>query len=385
MLDRLLRTVAPEGGTPEALVKFPFAMMLRAVDLLRFAVPSRSSATAFLEFMNKLEAFTTFEREPSRCVPTATEGSGWSCRPQRPGAYTALWATEGWGYSLAEDALKCGDEPARLLAEGRYDLPEASLIPLHSGMGLAFATRLLRPLRPSTPPRDVRAALERFVALCEQNSRAGYAEGATEALGLATRTIHPLVVPLIDSQLPGMRADLSGYFWHGIGRGLYFVPTNILPSSYVGWPGVAKAAREAPHEVGRCNATAGLAWALMLVNVRNPSVLELFLARHGDGLAASAAFANGIRSAAQVWKLWAPASPDLNAIRQHRPDPRNPAVVHLWDVLIRRACEDDFQAELDALRGGQRLGTLFHDRPPGSWRQPSANAQGLPPQLARVP
>src|SRR5262249_42763392 len=132
------------------------------------------------------------------------------------------------------------------------------------------------------------------------------------------------------------------------------------------------------------NAMAGLAWALTLVNLRTPKILELFLANHRTTLVAYDAFANGVRSAAQVWHVWAPATHYLDDLRQHRPDSRNLGLVQAWDDLIRRACEQDIADELEVLTAGQQLESLFHDRPLGARGQPSADDRRDPPRKAAV-
>jgi hypothetical protein len=198
-------------------------------------------------------------------------------------------------------------------------------------MGLAFAARLLQALTPGSPAGRVREVLGRHLDLCHGNARDGYAEAAVEALGLVARNLYPRLVPRLDEQLAAVDAGLPALFWHGVGRGLYFSPTNFLPSACWAWGGLEKARDEPPHDLGRRNAVAGLAWALTLVNVRHPGAIELFLRRYGDRLAEGGAFANGVSSAALVWHHWAPQTPYVEALCRHAPDE---LLAELWAALV---------------------------------------------------
>ena len=85
------------------------------------------------------------------------------------------------------------------------------------------------------------------------------------------------MVRIVDRGLSAIDPDIVGYFWHGVGRGLYFLPINALPCSSSTWRAVEMAHEEAPHTLGRLNALGGLAWAVTLVNIRHPAILEAFL------------------------------------------------------------------------------------------------------------
>src|SRR5205085_2866059 len=105
-------------------------------------------------------------------------------------------------------------------------VPTSSLAALHAGAGLSFAGRALGVLTPRSTAGEVRRALEQFVALCRANSHEGYVRAAYEALGLWTRNLSPQLMPSIDRQLAEADEEMVGYFWHGVGRALYFAPTN---------------------------------------------------------------------------------------------------------------------------------------------------------------
>jgi len=223
----------------------------------------------FRELANKVEAFQQFRQ--------AEPGD-----PSRD-PYQALWSFEGLGYAHAERAWT-GPRPPRglLVAPG---VPRHLQIPFHTGMGLCFATRLLTLWR---EPRAAgwRGALEGVLDLCAANASPGLEEAAREALGLAVRNLHPDLMTATDRQLREIGEERVGSFWHGVGRGLYFSPTRAVPSRESWAWALAEARSEPPDELGQWNAVAGLVWAMTLVNLRHPRILEGFLRGHVDRLPA---------------------------------------------------------------------------------------------------
>ena len=217
-----------------------------------------------LELANKLEAFERFQQ--ASAIP----------HPAELGTYPFLWTAEGLGYAWA-----AVDPPRRFLER----LPDRAAIPLHTGAALFFATRLLETDRSAT-------GLEGWLALWAENALPGYRDLAAEALGLVARNLYPYRVQGLGDWLQWAAPDLAELFWHGVGRGLYFAPTHALPWSGAAGRAFRKACDEPPHEPGRLNATAGLSWALTLVNIRHPEVLADVLWRHGHEIASGEAFAN---------------------------------------------------------------------------------------------
>jgi hypothetical protein len=323
--------------------------------------PSREGRLAWLELRNKLEAYNLF----------AYVDLALGLRPGDPvtlhellerasalGPYRSVWATEGVGYFYAETARGAGRAALDLSAHAD-SLPASSLAALHAGAGLSFAASALEPLGPRCTSRELSHALEQFIALCRACSRGGYEGAAYEALGLWTRSLSPHLVTDIDRQLSEAGDEMVGYFWHGVGRALYFAPTNALP---VGgdWPAADAARGEPPHELGRVNALAGLTWALALVNVRHPEVLECFLARHGRGPEEGDALANGFCSAFIVWRDCSPADTYLEALCEHRP--ADAGAARLWERQVARPCAEAAGRYYRVLRDAGRVGEVFRYR-----------------------
>jgi hypothetical protein len=230
---------------------------------------------------------------------------------------------------------------------------------LHAGIGLAFAQALLAPVTPGNSATALGPALRTFVRLCRENSRPGYVGAAYESLGLVAQTYHPDLVAEIDRWLPQTAGGLLGFFWHGVGRALYFSPRNFLPCSDIDW---TRAPASAPHETGRLNVIAGLAWAVTLVNMRQPTVIERLLRRQGNLLASSPAFANGVASSVVVRASTTPGAGFTSSFCSHRPEAAAGDLTTAWDRLVAGPCHDALVREQPLLARAGRLDTVFEYR-----------------------
>ena len=280
--------------------------------------------------------------------------------------FPRLWAIEGLGNYAGDRALANND--GHLLG-GLLSDPTAALLPpwsltmLHAGIGMSFAKHVLKPLSPASASDVVNAAIEEFVALCRRSSRDGYAGAALESLGLATRTLYPNLVPLLDAHIPNIAPELHGYFWHGAGRAMYFDPMNMLPSVNAPWRAIRRLDDEAPHDVARRNVLSGLAWAITVVNMRNPMVMEAFLQHHGHIAATDDAFVNGVTSALLMRYDTTREDAQIAPFVHHVPRGGDPALASLWEQLITAPCERALRDEYVDLANGRQLEQLFHYRP----------------------
>jgi hypothetical protein len=333
-------------------------------DLLALAAPGRACRGAWREGFNKLRTFLLFSAaseymsgsgDPASRLPVIIESV------LRLDSYRGLWMTEGLGYFCSSAALQCYGSPRGLLGPDRnFAIPDRCLIPLHTGMGLAFAMHEIQSMNPSTTALDIRRHVEGYLALCTANSAPGYAGAAVESLGLVARNLRPRLVSAIAEELAPFGKDTLSRFWHGFGRGLYFSPMNVLPCTSTAWPSVRVARREPHCDLGRSNALAGLAWAVTLVNIRQPEVIEWFINRHRRDLTDSSAFASGVRSAAAVWHDWAPQSQYLQALCRYQPRRVTPSAASQWDRYARSPCGEDFRELYRLLKTENMLDELFH-------------------------
>ncbi len=325
---------------PRNMLSGGLRLLRQSVEVLKAVNTEPDTRIAWQELQNKLEAFLLFEQVDvelkisqlnSRSLEELVERVRWH------DSYRSVWLMEGLGHYYSDLHLRCGEAPSAIRSS---PLPRASLVPLHAGMGLSLAEWLLPHIEQSP------AALRTFIELCGSNSQPGYFGAACEALGLATRNLFPHLLGPIDQALSLASKELVAYFWHGAGRAIYFSPTNFLPWRSAPWKGLWSCLQEPPHAEGRSNAAAGFCWALTLVNVQQPQIIETFLKHHAKEIDENEACANGIRSALAIWAEATSCMSSLEALRRHQPAP---ATATLWQKHVRRSCEEAMEHHQDRL------------------------------------
>jgi hypothetical protein len=218
----------------------------------------------WLEMRNKIVAYRLFEG--GECVDHS------SISQLDP--YSRLFAAEGYGYRNVRAALR-PEIPARL-----------SPIAVHAGVGLRLAEQTLARLNDGECEQDL---LAEFLSTCKQYAWAGYAGIMEESLGLIARTLYPQSIEQLDECLRVVSTLSRKRFWHGVGRGIYFVTP---------WNGIEKCMNEPPDETAKLNALSGFCFALTLVNLRQPEVFAAFFRRHE-----TVDYSDGMCAALVVWKL----------------------------------------------------------------------------------
>jgi hypothetical protein len=334
-----------------------------------FRVASKDSAAVSQEFANKLHIITLVTQVHNQLglnggadLPLADLVA----KASELETFPRLWAVEGLGNYIGDIAVeRSGGGPVTGLLNDPVVamLPPWSLTMLHAGIGMSFAKNVLKRLEPTSSADVIRTAIREFASSCVDSSRTGYAGAALESLGLATRTLYPNLTRLIDAHLPAVDDELQGYFWHGAGRAMYFDPMNMLPSVNAPWRAIRQLDTEAPHDLARRNIVSGLAWAITVVNMRMPIVMETFLAHHGPMAAQNDAFVNGVTSS--LLMRYDTTREDAGISPFMRYQPRDPAVAALWSQLITAPCERALRHEYGQLAHGHGLEQLFHYRPAG--------------------
>jgi hypothetical protein len=277
------------------------------------------------------------------------------------GTFKSLWAIEGLGHWYADsELLRAKSWKDLLVGPKAAGLPSKCLTMMHAGIGMSFAKHTLQPLKASSPRAEIRKAVETIIELCRTNSQSGYTGAAIESLGLASRFLHgTAMVQAIDRELMEIDEALAGYLWHGAGRAMYFSPPNFLPGLRTPWRALTMTRTEPPHEMGRRSAAAGFAWAITLVNMRVPEIVETLLAYHGDELARDDAFSNGVMSALIMRNDISPDDAVLAAYRKHRPSTANGRVSGLWDRLVNLPGEHALNQLYPALKERNLLEQVF--------------------------
>ncbi len=339
----------------------------RLVTGIQIATSPAATLAALVEVKNKAEVYLLV-RENSRVlrIPTLAPQpfpiQEYLRRAYARGAYPALWAVEGLGRLFGESQMEhAGDEVSGLLSGG-VELPEKSLLMLHAGMGLAFAQRRLQSLDANASPEDMGEAVRWFSRTCRANSRPGYLGAAWESLGLVVRTFYGHLVDDIDRAIVEAAPELRSWFWHGVGRAIYFLPANFLPCST--WETLVSAEREAVDELSHANIIAGIAWGMVMVNLRDPDVLaELVVRPHGDELRGNDAFLQGAAASLVMRRETTPDAAFLDSWLGYADRIRDEEERRLWDELIHSPGRKALVHRGPELKRRQALDELFHYAP----------------------
>jgi hypothetical protein len=363
----LMRMMAEMQSTPvfQAIVKYG---MPPVGWLDSFLVARKDAPAVAQEFTNKLQIITLVTQVHSRLGlhdDDHTPLPDLVAKAAELETFPRLWAIEGLGNYTGDQALaRSGGAPVGgLLNDPAVAiLPPWSLTMLHAGIGMSFAKHVLRRLETTSASDVVRGAIDEFASLCRLSSRTGYTGAALESLGLATRTLYPNLVALIDTHIPSVDPELQGYFWHGAGRAMYFDPMNMLPSVNAPWRAIRRLDQEAPHELARNNVLSGLAWAITVVNMRQPNVMEAFLQHHGELAARNDAFTNGVTSSVLMRYDTTREDARITPFIHYAPRGGDPMAASLWKQLITDPCEEALRSEYGDLAEGHQLEQLFHYR-----------------------
>ncbi len=308
----------------------------RSVTAMRVASPGQVGALARQELRNKFEVYWLVKGARSK-LDLASNGEELPLaelveRAYQLGEYQALWVVEGLGHETAEVALRASVVPRGLFSGERLEgLPTSSLPMLHGGLGLACAEHVLRRLTPHSSVVEVLEGLGRFLELCRDNSMDRYVDSAIEALGLDARCFFPDLVPVLEHGLV-MLGDpvLHQYFWHGVGRALYFLPINFVPGYGSLWRAVQMSQNESPHKMARQNTLAGVSYAFTMVNMSHPKILEKVLFDHGADIGGTT-FVDGVVAAVVMRNQITPHAPVLRAFVNHQPEPKT---AEIWQQVV---------------------------------------------------
>lgn len=303
-------------------------VLRHSAGVLQVVMPGHEGTCDWQEFQNKLLAFQLFQQAIRR--------------PEPLDRFSSVWALEGTGYRFAEQHW---GSPLRSLAA-----PRRAWLPLHSGMGMALATRMLGALGPAPSASSVRNGLGFFLARCRGCSCPGYESAAIEPAGLVAWTVYPHLVSVIGAALKEMDAECASLFWHGVDRALYFAPSRFVPCAGSRVRTLHAAQHDPPDADARRNALAGLVWATALVNIRYPPVLRKLL--HSDPGVDRRAFSNGAVSALLAWRDMVPddaifSSYTLESGGEH------------WDDLVRGPVAAALSRIYSGLHSRQRMGCIF--------------------------
>ena len=360
--DGVFNLFEPATWAPANLCRLGSDALKLSIQMSKLANPATLNL-AWQELKNKLEIFILVINAQSILkLPPSDTGEFIPIAELVPRAYSvppfqALWAVEGLGHYYADSYHAHFGDPEGLLTEAKAKVPEKSLTMLHAGMGLSFADRLIGDLDPDDPsPTETRAALEKFVSLCRSNSREGYLGCAIESLGLVTRDFYPDLLDSVHEQLCQVAPELMGFFWHGAGRALYFSRKYFLPVLTTVWKGIDEEARACPD---RESAMAGLAWALTVVNMRQPEIIHSALPSYTQDASLGRGFANGVTSTVIMRQDTTPNEAFISAFYQYRPDSDNQQSGEMWVRFAARPAQLGLEKYYPVLKQNNALDQVF--------------------------
>jgi hypothetical protein len=352
---------------PDELARLTVAAATHPFETFRYFLPTRDGVLAWGELANKSEVFGLVPLVPFLIgVPNSPPFQLLEliARSYALGAFPAVWAIEGLGKSYSDFVWNQeGSPPRNLLTSGEaLAAPPSSLLMLHAGLGLSLAQRLLTSFDGDPSEEELRRVVREIVALDRDNSRPGDLGAAYESLGLVTRTFQPPLVARVDRILRQDEPDVVGYYWHGVGRALYFLLPGFLPCGSATWRAYEMAMTEPTDELGRDNAVAGLTWGFVLVNQRQPSIVAEMLRDHGAELSlVQDAFSNGVASGMMMRFDTTPDAPFTQEFLDFRP--QDAATRVLWDRMVRAPGEIALRVFYPILRQADRLGEMFRYQP----------------------
>jgi hypothetical protein len=245
------------------------------------------------EVRNKVAAYGRFRRAGA----PENHGSGTDAEPSPASRFRRLWAVEGRAFRIgAAAARQRRRENLRHFLHGSSAVagPVSDALPRHTGAGLGAASVLLED--GSVPVAEV---IRRFRGLVDDVAVPACRPAALENLGLAVRLLRPESLSAF-AAVVSQDAELAELFWHGVGRGLYFAPSTLWAPD--GWPVLRRAVAEPPDDTARCNAVAGAAWALALVNLLQPAVVARRLAEVACAPRWRDCAVHGVASALALWR-----------------------------------------------------------------------------------
>lgn len=296
--DELFDLTHPSAWAPLNLIQLARKTLQLSTQGSRLLTDNQARRRTFQEIVNKLEVFIQVKNLP--WILNLPQGEFLPLRDLLSKAESVrpfffLWAVEGLGHYYADAVWHWYGRPSGLLLEKNAPVPPRTLLMLHAGMGLSFADRLLGALSSDSADEEIRSVVMEFVDLCRENSRDGYFGAAIESLGLVARDFYPDMVDHLARQLRSVHPGLIGFFWHGVGRALYFSRQYFIPVLGTAWEAMDLEAR---RDEDRLNAMAGLAWAVTLVNMRQPEIMEGVLQNrpYSDTAPLADAFMNGVTS-----------------------------------------------------------------------------------------
>jgi hypothetical protein len=329
---------------------------------MNFVIPGRNSSVLKQEAKNKARIMTLVNAATSYVdekFSTPVEKIVEKCYAL--GQFPALWALEGTGKDIAEWHMNRNENPTGIMQDIQLDPKwDGAWLMLHAGQGMQFAKYYVDRMK-TRSDAEIEHAVKRAVVLCRANSRPGYFGAAMESLGLVSRFMgDKAYCHKVNQVLLSYAPDCRGYFWRGCGRAIYFHPLNFFPRLLAPNGAINMAKREAPDPEALENLMAGIAWAMTVVNMVTPEVMEWALANHDDYFSGSPGYFSGVISSCVMRYDTSPDLEDIQKFRYYKPDQSNPVLAGLWNSKITGSLNTAFDVIYPLLKKHRRLDEVFH-------------------------
>jgi len=296
-------------------------------------VPGRSPAIMARECRNKCRVMTWVQRHRSYIdlfgskAPALIVDEIYAADP-----FGGLWIFEGLGKDVFEaglirSPLMDGLLAARAPADPRGD----PRFMLYAGMGIGIARKAIKKLDRGGDEQSLIRAVSGVLAQCDELAPSGYVGAAVESLGLASRFMRDAdFCRRVQGVLAVSRPSALPFFWHGVGRAIYFHPLTFLPTGRTALPAVDLCRREAPNAEAESSMLAGVAWAATLVNMSCPEVGEWILRDWPTDQREKEPLVAGVLSAVAMRCATAPMDENVAIAIRHRSTDR----AAVWQAFV---------------------------------------------------
>ena len=346
--------------SPREAFRSAIELMQGPARFMGMMLPGVGVFREFEELNNKLEAFRLFEYAGSEL--NLPEDPVWSLYStvrlaMAKETFRSIWILEGIGHHYASSGAQRLENT--LSAGIGLDLPLCTMISLHAGLGMAFAERAFGSMGDSPSPARVTDAATRFVEMCRANCRPGWEYASIEPCGVVARTIYPGLLPAIGDAMGKIGEPYQRLFWHGVGRALYFVPTNFMPFMASHSRALESALSDPPTGEDKLNCAAGLAFAVTLVNLPQSAVVrELMTVFALRG--ARPSFTNGVISALLAWRSMAPD--DTKLLNLYLQTETGGAEAVLWNEMVARPAAEALHNIYPGLEANNQIARVYSYR-----------------------
>ncbi|MBS1859796.1 MAG: hypothetical protein JST11_30780 [Acidobacteria bacterium] len=267
--------------------------------------------------------------------------------------FRGLWLGEGLGLHFGLRTLKQNEHPKNLFTVGEGEaIPQHLLLMAHAGMALGFARHHLDAIGKKPSPGAVYEATRKTAELIQDNGISGFSGISYEAWGMVTTFFYRKLLATVLESMEKIDPARVPFLWHGVGRACYFL--NFMPRWKDPWPAFLLMEEMGTEPVRRANLFAGLAAAMVMVNMKTPQVLESVLRERIARLSSTdqASYAQGIACSMVMREDTTPGDQTCRKLVAHVPPPD---VAELWKSVIATPGSLALETIRPLLRGRQQL------------------------------